>query len=97
MTYEDLTESASLVFVEFYATWCGHCQQMEPVIEDIKTLLQGEVSFYELDIDENTELAGEQKIEGTPTFILYKNGHEVWRWSGEIEGNTLLSKIQSYI
>lgn len=97
MTYDDVIKSAPVVFIEFYATWCGHCQRMQPVIDDIKTLLQGEVQVYQLDIDENRETADEQHIEGTPTFILYKGGKEIWRWSGEIEGNTLLAKIQHYL
>ncbi len=70
---------------------------MEPVVEDIKTLLSGEVQLYQLDIDENRDVADEQHIEGAPTFILYKNGEEVWRLSGEIDGNTLLAKIQHYV
>lgn len=96
MTYDDLISKAPVVVVEFYATWCGHCQRMEPVVEDIKTMLQNDIPVYQLDIDENSELAQQEQIEGTPTFIIYKNGQEVWRWSGEIEGNTLLAKIQSY-
>ena len=97
MTYDNVIKSAPVVLIEFYATWCGHCRRMEPVVEDIKTLLKGEVQLYQLDIDENRDVADEQRIEGTPTFILYKNGEDVWRWSGEIDGNTLLAKIQHYI
>ena len=97
MTYDDVIKSAPAVLIEFFATWCGHCQRMEPVVEDIKTLLSGEVQLYQLDIDENRDVADEQHIEGTPTFILYKNGEEVWRLSGEIDGNTLLAKIQHYV
>lgn len=37
MTYDDVIKSAPAVLIEFYATWCGHCQRMEPVVEDIKT------------------------------------------------------------
>ncbi len=97
MTYEEATKSAPVVFVEFYATWCGHCQRMEPVVDDIMAMLQGKVQFYQLDIDKNQDAADDQRVESTPTFIIYKDGAEVWRWAGEIDGDTLLAKIQHYL
>lgn len=96
MTYEDIITGSPVVLVEFYATWCGHCARMQPVIEEIRDMLSGSVPVYQLDIDQNKETADNEELEGTPTFIIYKDGKEVWRWSGEIDGNTLLAKIQSY-
>ena len=97
MTYEELIGSAPVVVVEFYATWCGHCRAMQPVVDDIKELLGDSVPLYQLDVDENRDTANDERVNGTPTFIVYKNGKEMWRWSGEIEGNTLLAKIQHFV
>lgn len=69
---------------------------MMPVVEQIKELLADSVDIIQLDIDNNQEAANANKVDSVPTFIIYKNGEEQWRHSGEIEGNDLLNKIQSY-
>ena len=69
MTYDDVIKSAPAVLIEFYATWCGHCQRMEPVVEDIKTLLSGEVQLYQLDIDENRDVA-DDNISKAPQLLF---------------------------
>ena len=97
MNYTDAINSTKVVLVEFYATCCGHCRNMMPVVEQIKELLAGPVDIYQLDIDSNEELADIEKITSTPTFIIYKEGKPVWRESGEMEGQYLLDKIQSYL
>lgn len=97
MNYTDIINSTPVVLVEFYATWCGHCQRMAPVVEQIKELLSGSADVYQLDIDENQEIADEMQINGTPTFIIYRDGKQVWRESGEMDGQVLLEKIQSYM
>ena len=94
MTYEDLTRSANLVLVEFYASWCPHCQRMMPVVEQVKELLGDTAKVYQLDIDENQEAASEAGVESVPTFIVYKNGEEEWRQSGEMPGETLLAHVK---
>lgn len=96
MTYTDVTNSANTVLVEFYASWCPHCQKMMPVVDQLKQLLEGSAKVYQFDIDENNELANEEKVESIPTFIVYHNGKEMWRHSGEIDGNLLLAKVQQY-
>lgn len=57
MTYTDVTNSANTVLVEFYASWCPHCQKMMPVVDQLKQLLEGSAKVYQFDIDENNELA----------------------------------------
>lgn len=94
MNYKELIESKPVVLVEFYATWCPHCKRMMPVVEQIKELLEGSVQIYQLDIDQNDEASQEENVDTIPTFILYKNGKEVWRQSGEMEAQVLLSKIK---
>lgn len=94
-TYKDLIESAPCVMVEFYATWCPHCQRMMPVVDDVKSLLEGEVPVYQLDIEKNETAAEDAAVSSIPTFLIYKNGRQVWSFSGEIDGNTLYEKIRS--
>lgn len=97
MNYQEIINSGNVVLVEFYASWCPHCQRMMPIVEQIKELLEGQVKVYQFDIDENSELASDEGADSIPTFIIYKNGKEQWRESGEIYGQILLSKLQSYI
>ena len=97
MKYEDLIKSTEVVLVEFYASWCPHCQRMMPVVERIKEAVAGKVNVYQFDIDENASLADAEGADTVPTFIIYKNGVEQWRQSGEMDGRVLLDKIESYL
>ena len=72
--YTTLINSAPLVMVEFYATWCPHCQRMMPVIAQIRELVGDNAQIYQLDIDRNQETASELGVEATPTFIIYRAG-----------------------
>lgn len=94
MDYDDLTRSGKVVMVEFYATWCPHCQRMMPIVEQIRELMEGEVKIYQLDIDKNQEVADDEGVESTPTFMLYRDNELVWKQAGEVEGKVLLSRIQ---
>lgn len=97
MTYSKIIDSTPVVLVEFFASWCPHCQRMMPVVDRIKEQLAGTVNVSQFDIDENSELSDNEGVETVPTFIIYKDGKEQWRQSGEIDGQTLLNKIQSYL
>lgn len=97
MNYNEVIKSDSVVLVEFYASWCPHCKRMMPVVEQVKELLEGRVPVYQFDIDENEALADNEKVKSIPTFIIYSEGREVWRQSGEIDGEVLLSKVESYL
>ncbi len=97
MSYTDEIKSAPVVLVEFYATWCPHCQRMMPVVDDIKTLLADNLKVLQFDIDKNESLANQQDVESLPTFFLYSDGKEVMRETGEMPGDVLLQKIQAAI
>ena len=97
MDYTSAIKSTPVVLVEFYADWCPHCRRMMPVIDQIKELLDGSVDIYQLNIDLNEELADIEHISSTPTFIIYRDGKQVWRESGEMDGQALLDKIQSHM
>ncbi len=96
MTYDKAIREQELTMVEFYATWCPHCHRMMPVVEQLKELTAGKANIIQLDIDKNQDAANAEHVESVPTFIIYKNGNEVWRHSGEIDGEVLLTKLQSF-
>lgn len=97
MDYTSITNSAKVVLVEFYASWCPHCQKMMPIVAQLKELLNGRVPVYQFDIDENSELADKAGVQSIPTFIVYKDGVVAWTHSGEMAGEALLSKIESFL
>lgn len=97
MTFSEAINSSKVVLVEFFATWCPHCRRMMPVVEQVSELLDGRAPVFQLDIDQNDETANEQGVQSVPTFLIYVDGREAWRHSGEIEGEVLLSKVESYL
>lgn len=96
-SYNDLISSSRVVMIEFYATWCPHCQRMMPVIAQIRELLGSSAEIYQLDVDQDSEAAEAENVTSTPTFVIYRDGEQVWRHSGELDGNILLQKIQQFV
>lgn len=97
MTYDQAISEKSVMLVEFFATWCPHCQRMMPIVAEVKELLDGNAGVLQLDIDQNQEAADAENVNSVPTFIIYKNGEEQWRHTGEIDGNALFNKVNSYV
>lgn len=89
-------ENGDWVMAEFYATWCPHCQRMRPIVEEFKRDMEGQVEVVEVDVDQEPELAEFYTIEGTPTFILLRNGEQVWRQSGEMSMERLIRAVNDF-
>lgn len=70
------------VLVDFWATWCGPCQQMGPVVEEVAAEFKGRAVVVKVDTDENKDLAQKYHITGIPAFVFFKNGKEVDRLIG---------------
>ena len=94
---KDLMNSKGVVLVEFFATWCPHCQRMMPIVADVKQKLEGKAQVVQLDIDKNQALADELGVEGVPTFIVYKDDKEVDRTSGEMPETDLYNFVAAYL
>lgn len=95
MNYTEEIKSAPVVLVEFYASWCPHCQKMMPIVADIKTRLADNLKVLQFDIDKNEDLADQEKVQSIPTFLLYVDGKQVMRESGEMTEEALLQKIKA--
>jgi len=79
--YQDVVGKQGLVVVQYYATWCGPCKMLKPVLEALSTEMEG-TDFYRVDIDLYRNQAVEVGIRSVPTVVLYKDGEEVDRQSG---------------
>lgn len=86
--------SGELVLVDFFATWCGPCRMLGPVLEDIANE-RSRVKIVKIDIDENAELARAYGIMSVPTMILFKNGVQVDTRTGFMPKDEVMKWIES--
>lgn len=97
ITNNDISAAKSTPFavVDFSATWCGPCNMLAPVIDELSEQL-GDVAFYSADVDENPELAEENSIQNIPALLFLKNGTAVGSSVGFLPKQQLEAKINSY-
>ena len=92
-SFKEITNSKEHVLVDFHATWCGPCKTMAPILEDVKQKSGDSLRVVKIDVDKNQRLAEKLQVRGVPTLILYKNGELVWRQSGVVPADMILSKL----
>jgi len=84
--FDKALASGKLMMVDFWASWCGPCQRLGPVVEAIAEDYEGQdVVFGKVDVDENASLAGRYGVENIPTVIFFKNGSELDRRVGAMD------------
>lgn len=89
---KDVLDSKKLVLVDFFATWCGPCQMLAPVIEELSTS-DNSFDIVKVDIDADRDLAIQYEIEAVPTLIIFKDGKEVDRAMGFLDKTSLTNFI----
>lgn len=92
--FEQIISSNELVVIDFFATWCGPCKMLSPVIENVESLIH-DVKFIKVDIDQFNDLASQYKIQSVPTLVFLKNGQEVMKSIGYLDEDALIEKIKS--
>jgi len=81
-SFNDIINQNVPVLVDFYADWCGPCKSMAPILKQLKSELKDKISIIKINVDTNQALAAKYQVQGVPTFMVFKQGKQVWRQSG---------------
>ena len=92
-SFRELIGGSQPVLVDFYATWCGPCKTMQPILEDASRQLGDKVKIIKVDVDKNPAAANSYQVKGVPTLILFKDGKILWRQSGVVQASQLLQIV----
>lgn len=93
---EEVLKADSLVVVDFYADWCGPCQMMGPIVDELAKENEGSVKIGKLNVDQAKEISGEYKVMSIPTIIFFKNGTVVDTIVGAVSKDVLQQKVNQY-
>ena len=94
-SFEDLLENTNVpVLVDFYATWCGPCQMMTPILEQVGANLRDRLQVVKIDTEKYPNLAAKYQIEALPTLVLFKNGQPVERIEGVVQAQQLIQYLR---
>lgn len=92
--FKDLITGNQPVLVDFFATWCGPCKALAPILVDVAKTLEGEVRVIKIDVDKNPAIAQAYQVQGVPTMALFKEGQILWRQSGVIPAKTIVQHVK---
>ncbi|MBE9168518.1 thioredoxin [Pleurocapsales cyanobacterium LEGE 06147] len=97
-SFQELLNSAETpILVDFYATWCGPCQMMSPVLEQVGTQMRDRLQVVKIDTDKYPVLASHYQIHALPTLVLFKNGQPVERIEGVMQAPQLIQRLQTLL
>jgi thioredoxin 1 len=85
------------VLVDFSAEWCGPCKVLAPILKQVKDEVGDSVKIIKIDVDKNQKISARYKVMGVPTLILFKDGVQIWRQSGVMQKQEILSLLQSKV
>ncbi|MEY4963074.1 MAG: thioredoxin [Bacteroidota bacterium] len=91
--FNQIIQSDQPVLVDFFATWCGPCQMLAPILKEVKANLGERISIIKIDVDKNQAVAAQYQVRGVPTMILFQNGKQLWRQSGVLSKEDLIKVI----
>ncbi|RAR46890.1 thioredoxin [Flavobacterium lacus] len=93
--FTDIINSPKPVLVDFFATWCGPCKMLAPILKEVKDELGENISIIKIDVDKNQPLATQYQVRGVPTMMLFQNGKQLWRQSGVLSKQEIIKVIQN--
>ena len=95
-SFNDIINSEQLTLVDFFATWCGPCKMMHPVLVQLKDNLGDSIRIIKIDVDKNESLSMTYRVQSVPTLMLFRKGEVLWRQSGAMSVNDLKAIIAQY-
>ncbi|GAA4962687.1 thioredoxin [Algibacter aquimarinus] len=94
--FNDIINSEKVVLVDFFATWCGPCKALMPILSEVKDEVGDNVKIVKIDIDKNNPLALKYQVRSVPTMMLFVDGAPKWRQSGVLQKKDILHVIQTH-
>lgn len=92
-TAKEAIESGKVVVIDFWATWCGPCMKLGPVVEELAEKYEGKAIVGKLNIDEESEIVAENRIRSIPTVLFFKNGSVQARCVGLVKLSDLEANL----
>lgn len=96
--FQELINGNDPVLVDFFATWCGPCQMLAPILTDVKKELGDSIKIIKVDVDKNQTLmaAPQFQVKGVPTLMLFQKGKMLWRQSGVVPKEQIIKAISDF-
>ena len=94
-SFDGLLESEKLVIVDFWATWCGPCRMLSPLLDEVEEEMADRIVVVKVNVDDADEIAMRYRIMSIPTLIFFKNGQMVDRTVGAMPKSLLVDKINA--
>jgi thioredoxin 1 len=91
-----ISKSQEAVLVDFYADWCGPCQTMNPILEEVLSEMEGKIKLLKLNIEKHPQMAQQFAVRSIPHYILFKRGKILWRKGGVITKRDLLQQLKGF-
>lgn len=95
--FHQLIQAEKPVLVDFFATWCGPCKMMAPILTELKAELGDALTIIKIDVDKQAQLAQTFQVQGVPCFLLFKKGEQLWRQSGAMSKAQLKKMVVPHI
>ncbi len=97
-SFSEMLESTQVpLLVDFYATWCGPCQMMAPILEQVGAYFKNQLQVVKVDADKYPGLASQYGVHALPTLVLFKNGQPIDRIEGVMQPPQLIQRLQMLI
>ena len=94
-SFDELLQSEKLVIVDFWATWCGPCRMLSPLLDEVEAEMEDKVEVVKVNVDDADEIAMRFRIMSIPTLLFFKNGAMVDRSVGAMLKSALVDKINA--
>ena len=93
--FDELLQDSKLVIVDFWATWCGPCRMLSPILDEVEEEMPEQIKVVKVNVDDADEIATRFRIMSIPTLIFFKDGQMVDKTVGAMPKHTLIERINA--